>query len=255
MAQPIPDDRAAEAEQLRPYVEVQLALAATMAERAGRPFADACLEFTNLHRRLGFGRPTAGGPAPAWLDFAAGLQQRAADAAERLDWTLAVFRETEPEAPTYPRFGCFSFDPPDAQGQVRIHFGNRDSADGLSPLHASKAQRRIADLRAMFAHLRAHHPDARSVKGGSWLYNLDAYCRLFPPEYVAARVVPDAVRLDGTSTWGQLLDFCSAVKPAVRQTVLANLDRLDPAAPWLAFPLRALHTTADIEHFHRFYDR
>jgi hypothetical protein len=70
---------------------------------------------------------------------------------------------------------------------------------------------------------------------------------------VASRFEPESVRLDGTSSWGQLLDFRGCVKPAVRDALLANLDGLDMAAPWRAFPLRALGAQCGIEHFLRFY--
>ena len=63
----------------------------------------------------------------------------------------------------------------------------------------------------------------------------------YPPEFVASRSEPAAVRLDGTSSWGQLLDHRECVKPGVREAFLRNLPRLDPvtadagtiaAEPW-----------------------
>ncbi len=239
-------------EQLRDYFEIQLLFAARLAERTALSLQDACLRFTNLHRRFGFGRLDDAGPAAAWHDFAQGLE-RCGSAAERLDWTVAFFLNAPPETSAGPRFGCFRYEPPNAEGVVRIHFGNRDSDDGVGPLDRRKIGRRRAELEDMFGHVRAHHPDARSVLGGSWLYNTEAYCRLFPPEYTASRSEPEFVRLDGGSSWGQFLDFRGRVKPAVRDAFLGNLDRLDVAAPWRAFPLRALRAQCGIEHFHRFY--
>jgi hypothetical protein len=138
---------------------------------------------------------------------------------------------------------------------VRIHFSNRDSADGRGPLARAKADRRISELREMFGHIHARHPDAKTVRGGSWLYNLEAYRRLFPPEYAASTFEPEQVRLDGTSSWGQLLDFRGLVKPAVRQALLDNVASVDIAAPWTAFPMRALGAEGEIERFYRFYSR
>jgi hypothetical protein len=246
-------DRAAEAERLRGYFEVQLRVGDRMAELTGAPLGEAYLTFTNLHRRFGFGRAAVHGPAPGWRQYVAGVE-RCATPAARLDWTVAVFAATRPEPAPDPIFGCFSCDPPTPEGVVRIHFGNHDSADGIGPLDRRKADRRIAELRAMFAHVRQRHPDARTVVGGSWLYNLPAYCRLFPPQYVASRFTPDRVRLDGTSSWGQLLDFRGSVKPEVRAAVLRNLEGIDPAAPWRIFPLQALRAEAPVEAFHRHYE-
>ncbi len=243
--------RREEAEGLRGYFEVQLLFAQTLAARTSRPLADTCLEVTNLHRRLGLGR-TEGGASPGWARYAAGLA-RCGSPAERLDWTLAFFVETTPEPSTSLKFGCFSYELQEAETVVRIHFGARDSEDGQGPLASGKVDRRRAELRDLFGHVRAQHPRARSVRGGSWLYNLEAYRRLFPADYSASRFLPARVRLDGTSSWGQLLDFRGEVKPEVRQALVANLAHLDVAAPWTAFPLRALAAEAPIGSFHGFY--
>ncbi|WP_421934926.1 hypothetical protein [Phenylobacterium sp.] len=246
------DERGEQAKRLRDYFEVQLLFAEAIAARTSRLLSDTCLELTNLHRRFGLGRPDGGAPSAGWARYAAGLEGCASHA-DRLDWTVAVFADAPPEARATRRFGCFSYELLSPDPVVRIHFSNRDSADGLGPLARAKADRRQAELREMFAHIGAHHTDARTVRGGSWLYNLEAYRRLFPPDYAASTFEPERVRLDGTSSWGQLLDFREAVKPAVRQALLDALDTLDLAAPWKAFPLRALGAEAPIESFHRFY--
>jgi hypothetical protein len=65
----------------------------------------------------------------------------------------------------------------------------------------------------------------------SWLYNLDAYKRLFPSAYRRSVREPGfAPHLNGTSTWGQVLDWRQQVKPAMRDAVLANLACLDVRA-------------------------
>ena len=87
--------------------------------------------------------------------------------------------------------------------------------------------------------------------GVSWLYNLGAYTRLFPPAYAAsARLPAFPVHMNGSSTWGQVLTWRGTVKPAVRDAVVAKLAAIDPAAPWKVFPLRALAATAAIGVFH-----
>jgi hypothetical protein len=246
------DERIEEAERLRGYFEVQLLLAQTIANRTSRALSDACLEFTNLHRRFGLGRVNGGAPSAQWTRYAAGLE-RCASTQERLDWTLAFFVEAPPGESATQAFGCFSYELLNLDQVVRIHFANRDSADGCGPLVLAKADRRKSELRAMFGYVRAHHPGARTVWGGSWLYNLEAYRRLFPPDYAASAFEPDRVRLDGTSSWGQLLDFRGLVKPAVRQALMDNMANLDIAAPWKVFPMRALGARSAIKDFYRFY--
>lgn len=246
------EGRGEEAERLRGYFEIQLLFAETIADRSSRPLSATCLEFTNLHRRFGLGRIDGGAPSAAWTRYADGLE-RCASGPSRLDWTVAFFANAPPAESATHAFGCFSYELMDADRIVRIHFGNRDSEGGHGPLARAKADRRRSELREMFGYIRAHHPRARTVLGGSWLYNLEAYRRLFPPDYAASTFEPERVRLDGTSSWGQLLDFRGVVKPAVRQAVLGALANLDLAAPWKAFPLRALGARGATEDFYRFY--
>ncbi|HEY2048490.1 MAG TPA: hypothetical protein VGH03_04060 [Caulobacteraceae bacterium] len=246
------EGRREEAERLRGYFEVQLLFAETIAERASRPLPDACLESTNLHQRFGLGRAD-GGAHLEWTRYAAGFE-RCATRSDRLDWTVAFFAAAPPMQSSPNIFGCFHYELLIPDDVVRIHFSNRDSADKCGPLARAKADRRRSELREMFGSIRAQHPGARSVRGGSWLYNLEAYRRLFPPEYAASVFTPEQVRLDGTSSWGQLLDFRGFVKPAVRQALLDNLRDLDIAAPWKAFPPHALGAQCAIEDFYRFYD-
>ncbi|HEX7758723.1 MAG TPA: hypothetical protein VF459_04425 [Caulobacteraceae bacterium] len=247
------DGRREEAERLRDYFDVQLQFAETVADRTSGTLSDACLKFTNLHRRFGLGRTDGAALSAGWMRYAAGLK-RCASRPDRLEWTLAFFADAPPEQNATHRFGCFSYELVDADQIVRIHFSNRDSTDGYGPLARAKADRRVSELREMFGFVRAHHPGARTVLGGSWLYNLEAYRRLFPTDYAASIFEPERVRLDGTSSWGQLLDFRGVVKPAIRRALLDNIANVDMAAPWRAFPLRALGARSAIEPFYRFYD-
>ena len=41
----------------------------------------------------------------------------------------------------------------------------------------------------MFWHLRSLVPPTATAVGGSWLYTIEAYCRLFPPGYLATAQV------------------------------------------------------------------
>lgn len=246
------DQRREEVERLRGYFEVQLLFAEAIAGRTSRPLSETCLEFTNLHRRLGLGRAEEDAPSAEWTRYAAGLE-RCASRSSRLDWTLAFFAGASPKESVRRRFGCFSYELLDPGDVVRIHFSNRDTTGDSGPLARAKADSRLAELQEMFAFIRAHHSRAQIVRGGSWLYNLQAYRRLFPPEYAASVFEPEHVRLNGTSSWGQLVDFRQEVKPDIRQALLANIGVVDIAAPWTAFPMRALGAQSLIEPFYQFY--
>lgn len=155
------DGRREEAERLRDYFEVQLLFAETVADRTSRTLSDSCLEFTNLHRRFGFGRIDGGAPSAEWTRYAIGLE-RCASRPDRLEWTAAFFADAPPKESATRPFGCFSYELLNADQVVRIHFSNGDSADGCGPLARVKADRRISELREMFDSsartIRAHGP-------------------------------------------------------------------------------------------------
>jgi hypothetical protein len=258
MAQPSPapdPERRARAERLGDYFALQLHFAEHMAARAAVPLADALTRYTNLQRRFGLGHGGTGLAPPQWLAYL-GEMQRLGSPEQRLDWTKTFYVTAPEDLPPADRcaFGCFGCDPPNEAGAVQIHFSNRDSADGVGPLSHTKTSRRLAELKTMFAFIHEAWPAARSVQGGSWLYNLEAYRRLFPPAYGGSRTPPPApVRLGGTSSWGQFLDHREAVKPDLRTAFLRNIETIDVEAPWRAFPLPALRTTAPIGLFYDLY--
>jgi len=73
--------------------------------------------------------------------------------------------------------GCFSYARLSG-GRIRLHFRNAET-DGLSPLGIERRGQRLADLAALFEHVKRTLPEPLQVVGASWLYNLDAYRRLF----------------------------------------------------------------------------
>lgn len=248
-------ERRVRAERLGDYFALQLRFAEHMADRAAIPLARSLAYYTNLQRRFGLGDMDSGPAPPEWLAFVVAVEALAS-AKQRLDFTKRFYVTAPEDVPPLDRrgFGCFSCDPPDADGVVRIHFSNRDSADGTGPLSRAKMSRRLAELQAMFAFMRAAWPAAVTVQGGSWLYNLDAYRRLFPPAYGDSRSPPERVRLRGTSSWGQFLDHREAIKPDLRAAFLRNIETVDIAAPWRSFPLPALRVAAPIETFYDLYE-
>lgn len=235
------------ARRLAPYFEVQLRLASRMAELTGLPVGEAALRYTNFYRRFGLNEAQ-------WLALATRLEA-ASGLAAQVAVMQATFRLTgwAAPAPGKERFGCFGFDPP-KDGVIRIHFNNRDTDAAGGPLVSAKADRRRAELAAMVRRIVEKHADAEVIAGKSWLYNLEAYRRLFPPAYVAPRAPASGpLRLTGSSGWGQMIDSREAIRPRIRDALVANLATLDPQAPWTAFPLPVLAVQAPLETFVRFF--
>jgi hypothetical protein len=245
--------RAERAERLRDYFDLQLRFAEAVAATAALPLSEAVAQCTNFYRLFGLERLQ---DAPiAWEKYTAQLMTLETYA-QRVAWTQAFFAQSPPERPPPGRqqFGCFSCDPPDADGAVRIHFANRDT-DGIGPLSRTKIDTRRQELQAMFTYVKQAYAEAKAVRGGSWLYHLEAYRRLFPPVYGASRQVQEGtVRFQGTSSWGQFLDHRERVKPALRAQFLENLKTLDMHRLWEVFPLPACRAQAPMQAFYDFYN-
>ncbi len=242
------------AETLRDYFDIQLRFAEAVSQVATLPLAQTLLQCTDFHRRFGLGQPLDHGIKPQWQRYSDRLL--ALDAhAQRAQWTQEFFAQSSPgrASSKYHRFGCFSFELPDASGNVQIHFTNRETA-AVSPLSHERLEARQQELSAMFAHIQQMHPHAREIHGASWLYNIEAYRRLFPPAYGDSReVLTEITRFRGTSSWGQFLDYRERVKPALRDEFLANLKRIDADHLWRTFPLPKCGAQAAIELFYEFY--
>jgi hypothetical protein len=234
------------------YFALQLIFAQWVAAKTGVDLADAVFTHTNFFMRLGFGRrQQLEQDHPGWRAFVDRLGTIG-------DKPAFVYR-TYLDAPAGPAssavpFGCFSVDPVGADGIVRFHFGNNES-DDISPLAAVRAGARRDELRALFAHVRATWSHARIVNGNSWLYHLKSYRRLFPPGFGASRgVVRHSAAIQGTSRWGQFLDFRGRVIADIRANFLANLAQVDAAHLCDAFPIPTYRTTAPVEDFYAFLE-
>jgi len=248
--------RAERAERLAPFFEVQLRFAARMSELTGRPLGEAAMHYTHIHRRLALGIPGFVPVSDAWRAYAARIEG-AADVAGQVAATKAAYIAAADEVwPLSGQFGagCFAHEPPKPDGSVKIHFYNLDTDDVGGPLASAKLERRRADLTALTRHIVETHPDAERIVGRSWLYNLEAYRRLFPPDYAASRVPASTpVHLTGTSSWGQLIDSREQVRSDVRDTLIARLPELDPDAPWRVFPFQLFEVEAPVESFRRHF--
>ena len=104
-----------------------------------------------------------------------------------------------------------------------------------------------------FDHMKRALARPGRVVGVSWLYNLEAYRRLFPPSYVAtAQVI--GKRYQHMPLWGQFLDRHGKIRGGTAREFLDRLDRqssLDGLEQ--CFPLQVLRVEAPLSEFYEFY--
>lgn len=236
----------------RDFFGVQLHYADVLSAKAGMPLVDAITFHTNFHRLFAYGNLSK---QSADLGFLALANRVAAirSADERLDTLINAYADRPPDPWPCDRFAFgnhFACEAPNTAGAVRIHFRNRFNNDARGPLHASNFDQRRVDLTEMFSFVADRWPTATAFVGQSWLYNTEAYCRLFPPAYAASRAPLSGPRpIHGLSTWGQFLDFRGRAKPAIVDTFKRNLDGLDVDQAWLSFPYQVLTTTGPMQAF------
>ena len=103
-----------------------------------------------------------------------------------------------------------------ARKKLRLHFENRETSNH-GTLSKERMATRKSELSAMFRYIQANHPDVETVRGGSWLYNIPAYLRLFPPDYVKT-AEPVGYETTFWALWGQFVDRHGSVRqPAALQ--------------------------------------
>ncbi len=234
----------------RGFFDLQLQFAETVSTLSGLPLDRTLLEYTNFYIRFGLGRDFDAAN-PGWQEYLAGL----GGTGDRSEWTRQFYASrarTKPSPSVVATFGCFSYARLGTD-RIRLHFQNAEP-DGRSPLGRACRDQRLIELRALFEHAKRTEPQPLWVVGASWLYNLDAYRRLFPEPYLAtAHPLPG--RFQHMPLWGQFVDRHGDVRTDMarqfrerleRQSTLDRLDR--------CFPLPVLRLEAPVEEFCDFYD-
>jgi hypothetical protein len=235
------------------YFGLQVSYARTMAALTHQSLAVALMAQTSLYKLLG--APGAFDPdEPIWRELVACVDERA----NTEDQSSAIYQYYLKRYPAIPTFGeerhwgCFAFEWRPVQRAIRIHFSNEDAPE-FGPLSRNRVATRLNELGAMFAVVRAERPDAERVIGGSWLYALDAYRRLFPPSF-SASAAPDEPHLQYRALWGQFLRHDWSMNQPRAEEFLARIARLsDPARYAECFPCQVLLTSAPVGDFYAFY--
>jgi hypothetical protein len=233
----------------RGFFALQLRFARTVAGLSQQPLDRVLLDYTNLYIRFGLGR--AFDPShPDWTAYLAGLR----DSDDPVEWTYRFSVTRPPVAPPalVGTFGCFSYGRL-SDDRIRLHFHNSE-VDGHSPLGIERVEQRRVDLRALFAHVKRTGQPPLRVVGASWLYNLEAYRRLFPKPYLAtARVLHHRFR--HMPLWGQFVNRHGEINEALARDFLDRLGRqrgLEDLEQ--CFPFQVLGVEAHVDEFYAFLD-
>ena len=112
---------------------------------------------------------------------------------------------------------------------------------------------RLADLAALFKHVKRTLRQPLQVAEASWLYNLDAYRRLFPAPYLETAHVLGH-RFQHMPLWGQFLNRYGEIKESMTRRFLERLERQSRVDSLdQCFPFQVLAVEASVREFYDFY--
>jgi len=151
-------------------------------------------------------------------------------------------------------FGCFRYDfisqLDNDYGIIKIHFKNRDNS-GKGPLAKERQKARFHDLKRMFKHISENHPKAKVVEGGSWLYNLPSYQRLFPKTFTSNMKVEEIPFPRTSGIWGQFINSDGQLNEKMKCTFIHKMNNArNPEELLRCFEFKILFPRTDIENFY-----
>ncbi|GHO78146.1 hypothetical protein KSD_59170 [Ktedonobacter sp. SOSP1-85] len=229
------------------FFELQFLFAESIVRVSHLNFEEALLDFTNLYMQFPIDRsfdPTH----PVWQAYLTGLRQ----APERAMWTYTFYQHKRELHSPYP-YGCFHYSYLPEENTIRYHFANADMS-GSGPLSKERMPVRLQELKMMFAKIKKQYGDIPTVRGNSWLYNIDAYRRLFPVQYTQAMKVVDG-EFQYMSLWGQFLQRDGRVHRHLADAFLSCLQKSKTIEGLAScFPYQVLSPQSPIALFYEFYE-
>jgi hypothetical protein len=245
------------------YFSLQLEYAKRVVRLSGISLEQALMEFTSFWRRIHDLRllkinktEWSFDPAtPQWRELCDRINSN--ELADIVAHDLYLRNDNSTEAGKQ-YFGCFRYDfisQTDDDGVIKIHFKNRDDS-GKGPLSKERQKERFDDLKRMFDHISENHPEATVVTGGSWLYNLDSYQRIFPKTFTSDMKV-EVIPFPRTSgIWGQFLNSDGQVNEKMKYTFIQRVATAKSTEELLqCFEFKILFTRTDIENFYNYLKR
>lgn len=174
-----------------------------------------------------------------------------------LELVYDMYKENFQEYSKHKWFGCFRYrfvEDEKGYGIVKMHFLN-DGTSKEGPLSSSQKGNRLRELKELFEDVKKNHPNAKYVQGGSWLYNLESYKRLFPKEYInnMKSIYPKTQML---VIWGQFINSEGGIKKDKAEQFLSRLSQAKTKEDLEnVFEFIELFPKCEIKYFYDFYSK
>jgi hypothetical protein len=220
------------------FFRLQVDFAKRLAVVKKLEFSRALLDYSTIFRLLGAN-------VALWGRYL----EKLADTENQADFTVDFVRQHY-FTPKRTSFGCFAYGLEENDTRLRIHFEN---IEGKGALSKERIAARHAEIKAMLADAVAKYPQLESIRGGSWLYNLEAYRRLFPPSFVAQPYVQED-EFQFLALWGQCLSGTGEANPQTSAYLSEKVAALEVDSDVQnCFPYQVLGVLGKVSDFRDFY--
>lgn len=189
---------------------------------------------------------------PKWIEYMNLINQSEDITDTSYQFYLNNLNESD-ETSHHPKFGCFSYEYEEKDNAIQIHFTNKDDPN-IGALSKERADLRRQELKEMFTEIKNKFPDLKEIWGFSWLYNIEAYQRLFPQEYLKTKVeVKNWFR--SQALWGQFIDNYGKVKNDLAERLLECIkDKTTIEELRMCFPYSIQELIVRPQVFYDFYN-
>jgi hypothetical protein len=234
------------------YFELQLNFATKVSQITKKKLIDVLLQYTSFYKTFRIEGWDFKPDNPTWRSFVNEFNESKDPLTTTYNFYLKQI-EFKGEKNKKKLFGCFSYEYDKSKKSVSIHFRNVDSPEP-GALSRERMPTRKRELKEMFREIKDKYPEAKEVWGFSWLYNLEAYKRLFPPQYMQHyKTVTNWYK--STALWGQFLDSSGQLKQETTDNFADCINTKNTISELKGcFPLKLLEPWADVKYFYQFYD-
>jgi hypothetical protein len=233
----------------RDFLDIQIHFAKRVGDFVELPLETLLFRYTSLPIRFGVPFTDIREDHPDWQEFVQQIPKTSDLGQAAHQHHLKIMKN---KAPLRDQFGCFSFDWLADNKSIRFHFANNDDAEP-GCLNKERIPQRMQELKDMFGYIKKTYPEAEVVESSSWIFHLDAFTRLMPPEFTAQAHMKDN-NYHSLAVWGQFLDRYGNVKPDLEKEFYDNLQKADSLEKVEeSFPFTVLQAIASIKVFYDFY--
>lgn len=237
----------------RDYFALQIEFAKKASELLNISLADTLIEYTGFYKTFRISGWKFDKDDLTWLKYLKEIQKSTNLVDTTYDFYLKRLEGREQQDVNISKqFGCFSYENSPEENCIYIHFRNLDGAEP-GPLSLAKKDIRLKELTEMFSEIKHKNTTVKYVAGFSWLYNLEAYRRLFPQEYTQDMQV-NSEWFRSSAIWGQFLDSAGEIKTDLTHKFLKDVHHAKTLVELkTSFPFKLLEPKTEINNFYKFY--